>query len=72
MKEIERDPIELTKQYLEIEPELNKKINAELKDVHRRLGYCHRYWRVKKEILKKDYNMEWRSPAELNPFIIYD
>lgn len=38
----------------------------------RSLGWCHMYWGIKKEILKNDYNIEWKSPAELNPNIMYD
>ena len=36
------------------------------------LGYCHSYWAVKKRILKEQYGIDWRSPAELNPHILYD
>ena len=36
------------------------------------LGYCHRYWALKKQILKREYGIDWKSPAELNPGVIFD
>lgn len=36
------------------------------------MGYCHLLWAAKKEILKKDYNIDWYTPAEENPAILYD
>jgi len=69
---IKNDPLELTQQYLDIQSELEAKIDAELKDQFRGFGFCHTYWRVKKKILKKDYGMKWESPADLNPNMCWD
>jgi len=70
------DPLEDTPEYLAIQEELDKEIQAKIKEdgfpdrvFH---GYCHVYWERKKKILKEKYNMEWKSPAELNPYIIFD
>lgn len=38
----------------------------------RKLGFCHIYWSFKKEILKTDYNIDWKSPQKLNQEIIFD
>lgn len=35
-------------------------------------GYCHSYWSAKKEILKEKYSIDWYTPAEENPDVIYD
>jgi len=67
-----RDPFEYTLRYWIIRAKLERKIKQELKDYPRGMGFCHHYWKVKKEILKKDYGIEWKSPAELNPHILYD
>lgn len=40
--------------------------------VGRHLGYCHRLWGRQKQILKEKYGIDWRSPAEMNPDIMYD
>ena len=36
------------------------------------LGYCHSFWRVKKRIFLEKYGIDWKSPAELYPTIIFD
>lgn len=36
------------------------------------LGFCHVVWRAQKTVLKRDYNIEWKSPADLNPENCYD
>ena len=36
------------------------------------MGYCNNYWSAKKEILKEKYNIDWYTPAEENPDVIYD
>jgi len=30
------------------------------------------FWSVKKEILERTYGINWKTPAELNPSILYD
>lgn len=36
------------------------------------MGYCNNYWSAKKVILKEKYNIDWYTPAEENPDVIYD
>lgn len=35
-------------------------------------GYCHNYWKAKKDILKEQYNIEWISPEQEGLDAIYD
>ena len=67
------DDIEQTEEYKKIEKELNEKLDiwAEENKVFG-LGSCHRFWAKKKEILKTEYNIEWKSPQELNPTVFFD
>ena len=68
---MKHDPIEDTEEYKKISDEVDKKIKEKIGDeVY--MGYCHLYWATKKEILKNDYNIDWKSPSELNPHIIFD
>lgn len=46
-------------------------LDEEFKDKMGR-GYCHEYWRRKKQLLKEMYNIDWSSPAELNPGVLFD
>ena len=66
------DPVEQTPEYLAIEEKLEREIKLRLLSVKRTRGYCHRYWEVKKKILKKHYGIDWKSPKELNPHIKFD
>lgn len=36
------------------------------------MGYCHLLWSAKKDILKKKYNIDWYTPSEENPYVLYD
>lgn len=73
--DIKYDPIEDTEEYKNIADELEKKIEAHMRfeEIYKdRAGTCHIYWKFKKDILKSDYDIDWMSPAELNPSIIFD
>jgi hypothetical protein len=36
------------------------------------MGSCHAFWSELRDILKEEYDIEWRSPSELNPNTMYD
>lgn len=55
-----------------VEKEVEKRIKKILKDEPRMLGFCHRYWAIKKKILREDYGIIWYTPAECNPDVIFD
>ena len=65
------DGLEAAEAYKAIEPELHRKIVAQIGEGGY-IGYCHQYWRAKKRILWEDSGKRWRSPAELNPHIFFD
>lgn len=77
------DPIEETEEYLAIRDELEKKLEVyraqylmEQKKAYEEIGIMfpvsHRMWLEKKRILLEDYGIEWKTPGEMNPHIIYD
>jgi hypothetical protein len=35
-------------------------------------GFIFRFWQVKKQILHEAFDIDWQSPADLNPGIVYD
>jgi hypothetical protein len=35
-------------------------------------GLCHRIWARTKALLRERHGIEWRSPAEVNPWVIFD
>lgn len=66
---IKEDSIEYSDEYLKIE--LERLIRNEIGDGGY-WGFCHEYWRTKKKILKNRFGIEWNSPVDLNPMIMYD
>lgn len=68
------DPVEDDPLYAEV----FKRIDAEVKesmaaDPRRgRRGSVHIYWDTKQRLLKQKYGIDWRSPGELNPHVIFD
>ena len=73
--DIKHDSIEDSIEYKNISKELEEKIKlyASINSINlNTFGSCHQYWAIKKEILKKEYDIEWQSPSELNPEITFD
>ncbi len=35
-------------------------------------GACHILWGRQKDILSEKYGMKWRSPADMNPDVMFD
>lgn len=36
------------------------------------MGTCHMIWNRKKKILKEEFDIDWYSPAEMNPRVRFD
>ena len=68
---IKTDPVESTEEYKKIEKELDEMIKAKIGE-RMRLGYCYMYWETKKHILKEVFGINWKSPSELNPHVLFD
>ena len=66
-----KDEVEYSDRYLLIEREMETLVRAETGEGDY-LGFCHLYWEVKKRVLWEKFGIEWRSPSERNPGIIYD
>lgn len=66
-----RDSIEKSPKYVEAMKVIEPILDDEFPDDDIVMGTCHRYWARKKELLR-NYGIEWRSPAEMNPDIRFD
>lgn len=69
---LNHDPIELTARWEEIIDEVEQKVQKQLADTPRGMGFCHAYWYTKGNVLRDDYGLEWRSPAIMNPRVLFD
>lgn len=43
-----------------------------LVDVPKVRGFCHERWAEQKRILKEKYNIDWKTPREMNPGVMFD
>ena len=69
---LEVDPIELD---WDLQPALvhaERLADAAVGDSGLQLGRCHVRWAVKKSVLSENYGINWRSPSELNPGVLFD
>ena len=66
---VEDDP-RYSKIFAEIDSEVRRMLASEPLIGHR--GSIHTIWSTKKSLLKNKYGINWRTPAELNPHIMFD
>lgn len=69
---IHHDPIEEEEQFQRIELDVERKLDEEFGYDVPYFGFCHTYWHRKKQILKEEYGIDWKSPADMNPMICFD
>ncbi len=58
--------------FKEVAAQVDKEIRQKMENNHQLMGTCHSVWKLKKEIFKNKYGIEWLSPAELNPTVNFD
>lgn len=66
------DFVEDTAVYKEVEPIIEELIKEKLGDLYDHMGACHAIWYHRKRLLIEQYGIEWLTPIELNPEIIFD
>ena len=54
-----------------LKEEVDRKVNSIIGEEDY-LGRCHRFWAVKKQILRDEYGVDWKTPSEEYPTIIFD
>lgn len=67
------DPVEDNSEFASVLLRAQLEVDAELAGEDRlSMGFCHLFWRTKQRILREHYGLEWRTPAELNPEVLFD
>ena len=69
---LKHDPVEWTARWEEIIDEADRKVYENLADTPRGMGFCHAFWHERATVLRKDYQLEWRSPSVMNPRVMFD
>lgn len=69
---LKHDPVEWTARWEEIIDDADRKVEERLSGCQRGMGYCHALWHMRMQVLEDDYGMVWRSPAVMNPGVMFD
>lgn len=72
MGHLKSDPIEWSAAYEDIIDEADRKTYALLENHPRGMGFCLAYWNAKAQVLKTYYGIDWKSPAAMNPRVMFD
>lgn len=69
---LKSDPIERMPEWEELYYEVEKEVESAIpEDFPRGMGFCHMYWHTRRNILARK-GIRWRSPAEMNPRVLFD
>ena len=66
------DEVVYTEEYEKVVDEVDAEVNKLMGDKPYGMGMCFEIWSLKKKILKANYGIEWRSPREMNPRVMFD
>jgi hypothetical protein len=67
-----RDPIESNLRVKNMIDVANRETELALTGIPRGPGFCHQFWNTKQRILRDRYNVQWKSPADLNPQVRFE
>lgn len=66
-----KDSVEKTEEYRRVMEEIQPVLDKEFPKEDYRMGICHRIWMRKKRLLAQS-GIDWKTPAEMNPDVIFD
>lgn len=66
------DPVEYSWEWEHIFYDLEDELNTLFINEPRHMGFCFRLWSARQEILKNKYAIDWKSPGQMNPRVIFD
>jgi hypothetical protein len=66
------DPIEDLPELADVFIAAEAEIESALEGKARGLGFCNTHWRIRKQILRDNYNIDWLSPRDMNPSVRFD
>lgn len=65
------DPVERTSEWEEAVYDVEKECDRLLRGQPRGMGFCFEYWSVKRKVLFR-HGIEWRTPHQMNPRVMFD
>ncbi len=69
---LKSDPVEYTRRWEDIYYEVERKLDERFANAPRGRGFCHQLWNAKRDLLRDEYGIDWRSPSQMNPRVRFD
>lgn len=69
---LKQDPVEWSAEYERVIDAADEKVGRSLAGIPRGMGFCHAFWNERARVLREEYGLEWRSPAVMNPGVMFD
>ncbi|MDE7346399.1 MAG: hypothetical protein K2N48_06635 [Muribaculaceae bacterium] len=66
------DPVEYTFRWEDIYYDVKRRLDERFANAPRHMGFCFKYWNAKRELLKEEYGIDWKSPSQMNPRVRFD
>jgi hypothetical protein len=73
---LQHDPVEDTPEFKRVIEVAREEVTAQLLSegfaIERIRASCHLYWPTLQEHLKAKYGIDWKTPIEMNPRVLFD
>ena len=69
---LRKDPVEYSWRWEDIYYDVEKYLDDRFANAPRQMGFCFHFWSVKREYLAENYGIEWKSPSQMNPRVMFD
>lgn len=69
---LRQDPVEFTYRWEDIYYKVQHRLDERFANAPRHMGFCFKFWNAKRELLKNEYGIDWKSPSQMNPRVKFD
>lgn len=69
---LRQDPVEFTYRWEDIYYKVQQRLDERFANAPRHMGFCFKFWSAKQELLKNEYGIDWKSPSQMNPRVMFD
>lgn len=67
-----KDPVEYSEEYEAVIDQVDAEVDKQTGEEPYFMGKCFEIWQIKQNILAEKYKIEWKTPLEMNPGVIFD
>ena len=69
---LKKDPIEYSEEYEAVIDKVEEEVSNKMGNQPYAMGMCFEIWHIKQTILAEKYGIEWRTPSQMNPRVMFD